>query len=171
MATIIISMVLLVMVAQEGFAGWHARFNVLGTESKEQATALADGCIDQALMSVITGFSYTTGATTTLPSGACYISPVDTSAKGFVTIRSQAQVNGTYANVAIALSVNDVHLGSIPSSPGTGTLIIQTLVNNAGNVTKTGADFTMHVAGVSPTKTDFAGSETGVIVRVSPGTF
>ncbi|MEI7719589.1 MAG: hypothetical protein WCI89_00005, partial [bacterium] len=97
MTTIIISMALLVMVAQEGFAGWHARFNVLGTEAKEQATALADGCADQALMLVITGFSYSSSTTLTLPSGTCSIAPMDTSSKGFVTIRSQAQVRGSYA--------------------------------------------------------------------------
>jgi hypothetical protein len=46
--TIIISMVLLVMIAGGGFAGWRMRFIVLGTEHKEQSGALAEGCIYQA---------------------------------------------------------------------------------------------------------------------------
>lgn len=67
MATIIISAILLIMVTQESFSGWHARFNVLGTEQKEQAIALSDGCINQAITGLVAGLPYQKGATSTTP--------------------------------------------------------------------------------------------------------
>ncbi|MES2023882.1 MAG: hypothetical protein V4439_04315 [Patescibacteria group bacterium] len=170
LATVIIGLTLLSMVAREGYAGWHARFNVLGTESKEQATALADGCIDEALLSLLGGFPYQAGTTIASPIGDCKIFPIDTATSGYATLKAQSQVNDSYSNISVAINTNDVHLGSIPSNPNSGTLIIQTLMGS-GVSTKNPSDFTMRVSGISPSKTSFAGSAAGIVVYVSPGSY
>ena len=172
MATIIISLVLLVMIVNEGFAGWMTRFVVLGTEAKEQANALAEGCADQALALLITDPNYLGNSTSNTPGGDCKvfaISPTDLQA-GLVTIKTQAVVRDAFANLELLQSVNNIHLGSIPTAPTYGTLIVQTLVSNPPTgPQKTPADFTMQVSGpsgITPTGGTFAGSGSGVIVRI-----
>lgn len=170
MATIVISLVLLVMVVRAGFVGWSTRFMVLGTEAKEQANALAEGCADQALASLVTDTSYLGGSTSVTPAGTCSTSAIDPLdlASGVVTIRTQAIVNNAYANLQVVQNLNNIHLGSIPSLPTYGTLIVQTLVTNpASGAQKTPADFAMNVASVVGTSpASFAGSATGVIVHI-----
>lgn len=169
MATIIISLVLLVMIVNEGFAGWMTRFVVLGTEAKEQANALAEGCADQALASLITDPNYLGNTTSNTPGGNCKvfaIDPADLQA-GLVTVKTQAAVRDAFANLELLQSVNNLHLGAIPSAPNYGTLIVQTLVNNPSSGTQlTPGDFTMNIASVNPSKSSFAGSATGVIVTI-----
>lgn len=178
MATIVISLVLLVMVVQEGFSGWFARFVVLGAEAKEQASSLAEGCADQALAALVTSLSYPGGVTTTIPvaggEGSCYIAPIElnTPSSGQVTIKTQAVVRGSFANLATVQNLNSIHVGAVAAAPTTGTLIIQTLVSNpATGPQKTPSDFTMHAEAVGVSKT-FAGSATGVVIKnVSPGSY
>ena len=119
MATIIISLVLLVMIVHEGFAGWMTRFVVLGTEAKEQANALAEGCADQALASLITDTAYLGNTTSVTPAGTCKTFAIDPSqlAAGVVTIKTQAVVRDAFANLELLQSVNSIHLGSIPTAP------------------------------------------------------
>ena len=103
MATIIISLVLLVMIVNEGFAGWMTRFVVLGTEAKEQANALAEGCADQALALLITDPTYLGNSTSNTPGGDCKvfaISPTDLQA-GLVTIKTQAVVRDAFVNLQV----------------------------------------------------------------------
>ncbi len=167
MATIVISLVLLVMVVREGFVGWSTRFMVLGTEAKEQANALAEGCADQALAALITDPTYAGGSVSNTPVGTCSTSAIDTSA-ALVTIKTQAVVNNAYANLELVQNLNNVHIGNIPTAPTYGTLIVQTLVTNpTSGAQKTPADFIMQIAG--PAGTDpisFPGSATGVIVKI-----
>lgn len=174
MATIIIALVLLVMTVEEGLTGWYARYAVLGTEAKEQATALAEGCGDQALALLITDLTYQGNTDTITPAGDCHTYPItfNSPSAGMVDIKTQAVVRQAYANLELSTNLNSVHLGNIPSAPTYGTLIIQTLVsNNQSGTQYQPSDFLMHVAGVSPSKTSFAGSATGVVVTVSPGAY
>lgn len=113
MATIIISLILLVMTVEEGASGWHARFNILGTEAKEQADALAEGCANQALVAIVTDPSYGGDATTTTTGGTCHVFPIqfNTPTAGFVTIKTQAEVRDSYANLQIVGTMNDIRAG------------------------------------------------------------
>src|SRR4051812_36281955 len=105
MATIVISLILLVMTVEEGSAGWSARFNILGTEAKEQASSLAEGCAEQALATLLTDPTFTGGATTTTEVGTCHVFPVQMNypVAGLVTIKTQAVVQGSYANLDMAM--------------------------------------------------------------------
>ncbi|MFZ2484649.1 MAG: VWA domain-containing protein [Minisyncoccia bacterium] len=173
MATIIISLVLLVMAVNESSSGWSARFNILGTEAKEQATALAEGCAEQALATLLTDPTYTGNATTTTADGTCHIFPVQFNfpIAGLVTIKTQGIVRGSYANLDMAMEMNDLHFGSIPTAPTTGTLFITTLVVNDGLPagTSQAGNFTMSVS-ANPSSS-FSGSETGVAVVIQPGAY
>ncbi len=113
MATIVISIVLLVMTVEEGALGWHARFNILGTEAKEQANALAEGCAEQALAAIVTDPSYQGNATITTVGGTCHIFPIqfNTPSAGFVTIKTQADVRNSYTNLHIVMNMTELYLG------------------------------------------------------------
>ncbi|MEN9614110.1 MAG: hypothetical protein RLZZ347_417, partial [Candidatus Parcubacteria bacterium] len=177
MVTVIVSLVLLSLVAKEGFAGYHARFIVFGTEKKEQANALAEGCADQALASVIADPSYSGATLNTLPSGTCYVSPIDTLNKtGKATIQVQSQVgsaiNGlTYSNLAIASDIGNIHIGSAASVADMGTLLVQTLVQNNKNTNLTSGSFTMSVKSNGSQLSTFTGSATGVVIHMAPGNY
>lgn len=103
MATIIISLMLMVMVVTEGSTGWSTRFLVLGTEAKEQANALAEGCVDQALAMLATNPAYLGGVTVEFPEGVCSISALDPAEiqSGMATIRTQAVVKDAYSNLVV----------------------------------------------------------------------
>ena len=113
MATIIISIILLVMTVEESTLGWRARFNILGTEAKEQAHALAEGCADQALAAIVTDTSYQGNVTTVTAGGTCRVFPIqfDTPTAGFVTVKTQAEVRGAFVNLKIVMNLNNIHLG------------------------------------------------------------
>ncbi|HVZ76336.1 MAG TPA: hypothetical protein VG934_03670 [Candidatus Paceibacterota bacterium] len=105
MATIIISLVLLVLVGQEALTGWHARFIVLGTEAKEQASALAEGCADQALAAIAADPSYMGNMTTQYPGGTCKVLPITYIQNGnaaIPVITTQAVVRGAYTNFVVS---------------------------------------------------------------------
>ncbi len=171
MAVIVISLVLLVMTVEESSSGWHTRFNILGTEAKEQASSLAEGCAEQALATMLTDPAYMGNATTTITEGTCYVFPVQLNfpVAGLVTIKTQAVVRGSYANLDMAMNMNNIHFGSIPTTPTTGTLFITTHVVNDSSGTKQAGDFTMNVS-ANPSSS-FAGSESGVAVTVQPGAY
>ncbi len=123
MATIIISIILLVMSVEQSSSGWSARFNILGTEAKEQANSLAEGCAEQATANLLTDPAFEGGVTITTPIGTCNILPIKVNepGPGLVTIYTQAIVRGSYTNLKIVLNMNDVHMGSIPGAPSTAS--------------------------------------------------
>lgn len=110
MATIIISLILLVMTVEQGSSGWYSRFNILGTEAKEQATSLAEGCAEQAMAKLLTDPTYTGGATTTTPAGTCYIFPIQTNFPtiGLLTLQTQGVVKNSYTNLNVVLHKNNI---------------------------------------------------------------
>jgi hypothetical protein len=114
MATIIISLILLVMTVEEGSIGWHARFNILGTEAKEQATALAEGCAEQAMAKLLTDPTYNGNSTTTFPYGTCYTFPIElnTPNNGMLTIKTQAVIRNSYTNLKISAHMNNIIYGN-----------------------------------------------------------
>ncbi len=171
MATIVISLVLLVMIVEEGSSGWYARFNILGTEAKEQASTLAEGCAEQAMANLLTNPSYTGNTDTTSPIGTCHVFPIqiDYPVPGLLTIKTQAVVNDSYANLDMAMNMNDIHFGSIPTAPSTGTLFITTHVINDTSGSKLASDFTVNVS-ANP-NSSFSGSEAGVAKIVQPGPY
>ncbi len=171
MATIIISLILLVITVEEGSSGWYASFNILGTEAKEQANSLAEGCAEQAMAKLLTDPNYQGGATTTTSVGTCYTFPIQLNfpVAGLLTIKTQAVVRESYANLDMKMNMNDIHFGSIPTAPSTGTLFITTHIINDSTGSNLASDFTMNVS-ANPNST-FPGTESGNAVVVQPGSY
>lgn len=129
MATIIISLVLLTMAVEEGAIGFHSRFTILGTEAKEQSSALAEGCVQEALAALAANPNYEGNSTTTFPFGTCYLFPVtaNTPSAGLAAIKTQAQVRGSYTNLLVIVNLHDIHVGApISSPPPSPNLLITT---------------------------------------------
>ena len=166
MATVIISAILLIMVTQESFSGWHARFNVLGTEQKEQAVALSDGCINQAITGLIAGLPYQAGATSTTPGGICHISKITTTTTG-VLINTQSEVGNSFSNVG--MSIDTGNLAISPSKPEDGMIIVQTTVTNNNKTNSTSSNFTTEI--FTNPMSSFRGSFSGVTTYVKPGNY
>lgn len=133
-ATIIISLILSVMALQESTAGFRARFNILGTEAKEQAIALAEGCAKRATANIITDFNYVGNSTTTFPIGTCHVFQIifDSPSAGFATIKTQAHVRGSYANLILMINLHNINVGhptahypSIYSNPKVTTVSLK----------------------------------------------
>jgi hypothetical protein len=123
MATIIISAVLLVLSIEGSEVGARARFDILGTEAKEQSVALAEACKDQTLAALISDLSYTGNATTTSPVGTCYIFPIllNTPTTGVVTLKIQSRVQNSFSNLEFQIAMNNIHIGNIPLPPSVTT--------------------------------------------------
>lgn len=58
MSTIIISIILLLIATTLGFTGFSSRFNILDSEMKERSSALAEACVDTALLRLVIDSSY-----------------------------------------------------------------------------------------------------------------
>lgn len=170
MATIVISLVLLVMTVEQGSSGWYSRFNILGTESKEQANALAEGCAEQAQAILLTDPSFVGNLTINSTNGTCNILPIaiDSPTPGLVTIKTQGIVNNSYANLSMVMEMNDLHLNAIPSAPSTGTIFVTIQVINDSSGSNNAGDVTVTIGAVSPSINNFAGSESGTAVIVQP---
>ena|SRR3989338_10087446 len=58
MSAIIISVVLLLMITNLSLTGFYGRFNVLDSELKERSSALAEACVDTALLRIANDPTY-----------------------------------------------------------------------------------------------------------------
>lgn len=59
-SVIIITSALLLMATTLSFSGFMGRFNILDSELKEKSNALAEACIDEAILRVYENINYTT---------------------------------------------------------------------------------------------------------------
>jgi hypothetical protein len=120
MATIIISAVLLILSVGGSEVGARARFDILGTEAKEQSLALGEACKDQTLATLLSDPSYMGNATTTSPVGTCYIFPIllNTPTTGVVTLKIQSRVRNSFSNLEYEIALNNIHLDTTPLPPG-----------------------------------------------------
>ncbi len=112
MATIIISLVLLGMVAQESFPAGLRAFVALGGEAHAQAASLAEGCADEAL-AALTEDAGVCGQCT--PSAVWFCGCERLSYRydrarypqaGQATITTQASVRGSYATIQTVLQLS-----------------------------------------------------------------
>ncbi len=98
--TVIVSLILLTVASEYGFAGWQARFNVLSAEAKAASAALAGGCLDTVITGLSIGQPYAAPATTTYPSGICFIAPVERPTPDLASIRVTARVADAYTTLS-----------------------------------------------------------------------
>lgn len=163
MAVIVIGFALLGIAAEEGRAGWYARYNVLSAERKEQASALAEGCADQALAELLANPSFDSSEPRVVESeiGTCTVEVDTVSTPGLVLVKSRGEVGDAVANLELALSLGQVRLGG--ADPEGGTLIVGMAVEGVGAAL---ADFTVSVPGASPSS--FTGTGRRALAATGP---
>ena len=117
MSVIIISAILLLVAVTAGLTGFYSRSNILDAEFKERSVALADACVDQALLQIAINPSYGGDTTVTLSDkDQCYIGPVPPGS-GIKTFKTQAIFQNAYTNLEITIDTSDISIVSWKEIP------------------------------------------------------
>ena len=78
MSSIIISVILLLIAVTLSFTGLNIRFNILDSELKERSNALAEACVDIALLKLVKDSNYQGGEDVTVSgSDTCIIKTIN----------------------------------------------------------------------------------------------
>jgi hypothetical protein len=131
-STLIISAVLMSIVIGAGAAGWYARLDALGSESKRIALSLAESCASVALTAlatstdpthlVIVNQSVHIGADSLGNPLTCTI--VNIAHNGTdATINTHAEFNNSYSAVEVIASIFDTT--KAPTPPGTDSVAVK----------------------------------------------
>lgn len=103
MSAIIISVLLLAITVSLGFAGFFTRFNILDSESKERSMALAEGCVDMAVLKLTQDPYYNpVNEVVTIGGQQCTIVSLAIFGNQII-IRTQAVVNKAYTNLVVTV--------------------------------------------------------------------
>lgn len=112
MSALIISVVLVILSVSISTAGFYSRFNVADSEYKQRSSALAEGCIDAALLRLAQNAAYAPdagGDVITLDTDTCKIVSVSALA-GQKIIQVQAVYNKAVTNFKIVVDSNSFSL-------------------------------------------------------------
>ncbi len=123
MSSIVIGIFLIACIATGSMSGWHARFTVLQTETKEQSGLLARGCAATALSLIMSERGYVGGVTSSemigSVEGECYIFPIATSTlpngSSVVDVRVRARVADTFTNILLTTQLTNMELDDTQS--------------------------------------------------------
>lgn len=102
MSTIIISAILLLLATSLSFTGLYSRFNILNSESKERSSALADACIDIAILELTQNSLYSGNINSTIGENICYIGPVTTSGSQKI-FKTRGIFSNSYTNLKVVV--------------------------------------------------------------------
>ncbi len=113
-SAIIISVLLLGITLTVSMTGFFGRFNVLDSESKERSVALAEACVDMAVLNftdVVFGSSVNV---TVSGSDQCKIIMFrnNTPVIGKAFIKTQASTNKAFTNIKVQINTDDMTIDS-----------------------------------------------------------
>lgn len=104
-SAMVIMTVLLLLATTTSMASFYSRFNALDRENKKVGTALAESCVDSALLKLAMNSSYLGNETVSVGSNSCKICPV--SAAGQIrNFSTKATYNQTVTNFAVKSTLN-----------------------------------------------------------------
>ncbi|MDO8529912.1 MAG: hypothetical protein Q7S10_00655 [bacterium] len=108
MSAVVISVLLLAITLSLGFSGFFTRFNILDSEFKERSAALAEGCVDVAMVEAAKEI-YSSNKTIlvgTITTDDCTIvsSVKDSPIAGQTTIKTQGDTNKAYTNLKVIIN-------------------------------------------------------------------
>lgn len=115
-SVVIIAALLLAISASLSFSGFFTRSNIADGEYKEHSTALAEACIQEALVKLAANPNYTGNETITIGSDSCTIGSITTSGVQ-KTIRTSGSFRSTTTNLQVtanALSLSTTGWQEIP---------------------------------------------------------
>jgi hypothetical protein len=117
MSSIIISVILILMATTLGFTGFYSRFNVLDSEVKERSAALADACVDNAILKLVNDPSYSGNATSTISgSDKCYIGPIPPTAAQKI-FKTRGIFSNSHTNLKVTLDMTNFEIVSVEETP------------------------------------------------------
>ncbi len=116
MSAIILSVILLILATTLSFTGFYSRFNILESETKEQSSALADACIDIALLNLAQNASYPGNLSYSVGEKTCFVGSVSTTG-GEVTFKTRGIFSNSYTNLKIVLNETDLSVISVEEVP------------------------------------------------------
>ncbi len=111
MSAIIISALVLVLMAGSGFASFYARYDALGLENKREAQALAESCVNVAILALATStdpahFSLSSAevAVSENPASSCTIVQVTHTGEQD-RIETHASVDNSFSSVTVMVTM------------------------------------------------------------------
>ena len=117
MSAVVISVLLLTITLSLGLSGFFGRLNIVDSESKERSIALAEACVDTAILEIAKGTNYT--GQVNVDSDSCTIVSImpDTPSSGQTTIKTQAVVNKSYTNFEVIINSKNFSIISWEECP------------------------------------------------------
>jgi len=103
-SVIVISVLLLAITVRLGFSAFFNRLDVLDSESKERSSALAEACVDTAILNIARNAAYNpSNQVVAVGSDQCTIVSVTSSGSQKI-IKTQAVINKAYTNLKISIN-------------------------------------------------------------------
>ena len=106
-SSIIISILLLAVTFAISFNNSSSRFNILNAEFKEQSSALAEACVDTALLKLAQNQSYGGNENISVGNDQCSILPIET-LTGQKIIKTKAIFQNAATNLKITVQASDL---------------------------------------------------------------
>ena len=122
MSVIIISAIILILITSASLTGFYGRSNVYDAELKARSSALAEACVDIAMLGLANDVNnYAGNATTSVGNGKCYVGPVTpvgvAPQKQFKTRAYIPEVQGAYTVLSISIKTSDFSVVSWQEIP------------------------------------------------------
>ncbi|HEV7701926.1 MAG TPA: hypothetical protein VGO63_00555 [Candidatus Paceibacterota bacterium] len=109
-SAIIISAVLLLVVVNGSFSNFYSRSNILDFELKQKSSALAEACVDSAVLKLANSPVYTGNETISVSGNdTCFIGAINPSADP-IAIFTKASVQNRVTNLDIKVKKSDLSI-------------------------------------------------------------
>lgn len=105
MSAVVISATLLLLAAGIGLSGIYDRFDQLDSELKERSNALAEACVDVALLQLSSNPNFNSPTMVALPPHQCFMGNFSANG-GLVTFETQASSSNYFTNLKVTYSTN-----------------------------------------------------------------
>lgn len=115
-SSIIISILLLVVTFTVSSNNFSGRFNVLNAEFKERSLALAEACVDTALLKLVQNPSYSGNENIPVGNDQCSILQIETPS-GQKIIKTKAIFQNSFTNLKITAQASDLSVISWEEVP------------------------------------------------------
>ena len=112
MSSIIISVILLLLATNLSFTGFYSRFNILDSEMKERSSAIADACIDIAILKFFQGTPYSVDTNVTVGENTCLVGGYTTSGTQEI-FKVRGVYSNTYTNMRVVIDGTDFSVISV----------------------------------------------------------
>lgn len=104
-SAIILSIIAMVLAVGLSFSSYFGLSDIQDANLKEISVALAEACVDKALLSLAQNINYAGNETVAVGSSACSILPIETSST-YKIIKTKANFSGAWTNLKITAATS-----------------------------------------------------------------